>query len=189
MTGVAEVPIATPDAAVEAVTYIELTRVEDWSGTAPVTLTLREGGGPLDEERWLSSAVSMRVGEVIGVLFGDAQPGANAGFSGTGPRLVWNDRGDGRYANEYQGPDASFTTDELGYLVRLAYDAFPDVDHPYPLLCAYRIPWELCPEETLVPEDAEMFFEPPVCTPPTEDDGEEPEESPVDQEREPDVGG
>jgi hypothetical protein len=98
----------------------------------------------------------------VAILFSNPEM-ANAGFSMTGPPWTWPAVDGQHFASDYLMDGSPQLGSDLARLIRAAYDALPDVDQPWPIPCPPAIPWEDCPPETLVPEDAPMFFERGVC--------------------------
>jgi hypothetical protein len=117
-------------------TYVELELVADWSGASPVNPVVRITGGPKTAKITQGWLVSLKVGEVVGVLL-EASNARNRGFLGMHPLAVFRQKADGGYSNGQLFTKQASTLDAIGHAVQnlvsrgadcARQDVLPDLD-------------------------------------------------------------
>ena len=130
-------------------TYVELHRLEDWSGTAPEVLVVRfEGGYIASTGTGMSSSSSaeFRDGVVYGVMWQRDDDGFNRGFAHTyGPLVFTID--DDIVRPALQSMPQGLTVAQFSDIVRETYAALPPREHEAGGDFD-GLPYELCPPQS-----------------------------------------
>jgi hypothetical protein len=122
-------------------TYVELELVADWSGSSPPNPVVRITGGPKTAAVTRVWLVSLKVGEVVGLLLEGPSAG-NRGFMGMHPLTVFRQKPDGGYSNGQLFTKQAAALDTIGHAVEslvrpgadcVQQDVLPDLDGVTPV--------------------------------------------------------
>lgn len=137
------------EARIQPFVYVVLRRVEDWSGTAPDELIVRQQGGVHPDGSVSSVDVAFDAHERVVLHWSALREDYNEGFPYVGPQGVFRHVGEG---DLYRGPmmrgPGGVPSDELRALVSAAYAAMPDRFHTFPYGDDETVPRDRCPAGT-----------------------------------------